>query len=225
MEKEKINIFVERLLLWWQQCKQKFPWRGETDPYKILIAEFLLRKTTAKQVASVYGEFLSFFPNPKSLAEASLEKLEMVLRPLGIYKVRARLLKRLGEVLVERFSGQVPREPSDLLLLPGISKYIANAVLCFAYGEKVPLVDTNIVRIFQRVFALKSRKKRARNDPYFWKFAQKILPEKNVKSFNLALIDFAHKICRAKKPLCSTCIMQDICSSPEKKEPPPKQPF
>jgi len=221
----KRKVFVERLLFWWKHNKQNFPWRRERDPYRILIAEILLRKTTAKQVASVYEELLSLFPNPKSLAEASVEELERVLRPLGIYKVRARLLKRLGEVLIERFSGRVPKEPSDLLLLPGISKYIANAVLCFAYGEKVPLVDTNIVRIFQRVFALKSRKKRARNDPYFWEFVQEILPERNVRSFNLALIDFAHKICRAKRPLCSSCIMRDICSSPEKKEQLPKQPF
>jgi len=209
----KKEIFTQRLLFWWEHNRQNFPWREETDPYRILIAEILLRKTTAKQAASVYKKFLTLFPDPKSLAEASVQKLENSLKPLGMYSIRARLLKNLGEVLIKKFSGRVPACKRDLLVLPGVKEYTANAVLCFAYGKDVPLVDTNIIRIFRRVFAVKSNKKRARNDRHVWRFAQKILPKNKAREFNLALIDFAHKICRPKKPACSSCIMQDLCSS------------
>jgi len=218
MKKGKSRLFVERLLAWWESNKQQFPWRKESDPYRILIAEMLLRKTTARQVATIYKDFLRFFPDPKSLAEASIESLEIILKPLGMYKVRARILKDLGRVLVTKFSGYVPRSKHELLSLPGVSEYTANAVLCFAYNKEVPLVDTNVIRILYRVFVLKSDRKRAKDDPKIWRFVQEILPKGRARDFNLALIDFAHKICRPKNPICSSCIMLDICSSPEIKE-------
>ena len=206
-------IFADRLLSWWKQNKQSFPWRSSSDPYQILIAEILLRKTTAKQVAKIYKNFLRLFPSPKSLAEADVENLEEALKPLGMYRVRAKLLKKIGEILDQRFAGKVPDTKDGLLLLPGVKEYVANAVLCFAYNKDVPLVDTNAVRIFQRVFGFKSEKKRVKDDPAIWKFAEAVTPPGRAKDFNLALIDFAHKVCRPKTPDCRSCTMRDVCIS------------
>ena len=99
-----------------------------------------------------------------------------------------------------------------LLSLYGVGNYIGSAVLCFAYKNRVPIVDTNVIRIFKRVFSLKSLKSRPRMDRDVWKFAEEVMPEENYVSYNYALLDFASEVCRAKNPLCETCPLSDICS-------------
>ncbi len=187
-------IFVRRLIEWWDKNKRDFPWRRTSEPYAVLIAEVLLRKTTAQQVKKVYSAFLSKYPDPKSLSKADENNLKSLLAPLGMEHRRANLLVRLGKVLVEKYNGAVPTEADDLLQLPGVGMYSANAVLCFAYGRDVPLVDTNVVRVFQRVFGFQSRKKRPREDRTLWNFVASMIPPGNARSFNLAVIDFASAV-------------------------------
>jgi A/G-specific adenine glycosylase len=105
----------------------------------------------------VYASFIARFPNPSRLASASLQSLEHELRPLGL-AYRAHRLLRAGRTLVKRFDGAVPRTESQLLELLGVGKYIARAVMCFAFGEQISLVDSNVVRIVGRVFSLDTRR-------------------------------------------------------------------
>ena len=84
-------------------------------------------------------------------------------------------------------------------------------MLCFAYKNRVPIVNTNVIRIFERVFALKSLKSRPRMDRDIWKFIEEVIPEEIYVSYNYALLDFASEVCRAKNPLCKTCLLSDIC--------------
>jgi A/G-specific adenine glycosylase len=203
--------FVARLLKWWSEHKFDFPWRNTNDPYKILIAELLLRKTTAKQVKALYENFLSKYPDVETLSRASISEIENTIRPLGMEHKRAVLLKSLAEDIVQKHMAHVPTSEDELLKLPGVGLYVANAVLCFAYGRDVPLVDTNAVRIFQRVFGFKSQKHRPKDDPLLWKFVAKIIPPGKARDFNLAIIDFAHSICIPRKPRCNICILGNIC--------------
>ncbi|MGI0070222.1 MAG: hypothetical protein ACREAN_08215 [Nitrosopumilaceae archaeon] len=193
------------------QNKRQFSWRNTRDPFKILIAELLLRKTTARQVESVYSEFLEKFPNPKSLASATSSSIENEIERLGIQHQRAVLLKRLSQIIVEEFHGGMPASEEDLKSLPGVGQYGANAVLNLAYGKKVPLVDVNVLRVINRVFGIKSSKKRARNDPEMWNFAKKLLPRKNTRDHNLAMLDFASAICVSRGPKCRQCFATPYC--------------
>jgi len=211
-EAEKQRRFVARLLEWWQKEKIAYPWRAHHDPYKVLIAELLLRKTTAKQVAKIYDKFISIFPNPKALAQAEESIIERILEPLGMHKVRAKLFKKLGATIAYKLGGGIPRNKEELLNLPGVKEYVANAVLCFAYGEDEPLVDTNVIRVLQRVLGFTSSKARPKDDPALWGFVKKLIPKGRAREFNLALIDFAHKMCTSKNPRCSSCILQDLCA-------------
>lgn len=203
--------FVEILLEWWRQNKNEFPWRFTNDPYAVLIAELLLRKTTAQQVNKIYNMFLLIFPNPESLATADIRQLEEILTPLGIQHKRAVLLKEFGIKVCERYCGQIPREVEKLLELPGVGRYAANAVLSLVYQEDVPLLDTNFIRVIHRVFGIISQKARARDDEKIWGFAQNLIPQGNSRNFNLAVLDFAMMVCKAKKPRCSTCVLGKVC--------------
>lgn len=204
--------FRKYVLSWWSGYKRHFDWRYTNDPYEILIAEILLRKTTAKQVSRIYGQFLQLCPNPQSLHEVSSEQLEEILTPLGMHHKRAVLLKEIGHILVTKFNGEVPDSQSDLLSLPGVGLYIANAVLCFAYGKDFPIVDTNVIRVFSRVFSFQSRKRRPKDDLELWAFVGKFIPQGRCREFNLAILDLAHLVCTPKSPHCKICPLNTICS-------------
>jgi len=210
LQAEAAAVFRERLLEWWENNKRSFPWRDKKDPYAVLVAEFLLQKTDAQKVVHVYEEFLRRFPTPESLAEAPKEAIKELLQPLGLF-YRAERLQKTARAIVEKFSGLIPNTFEQLRGLPGIGRYIANAVLCFAYGHRVPLIDTNTGRILMRVFGFKPRKARAREDNALWEFAHCLTPANACREYNFALIDFAHLVCKAKNPECTACPINAIC--------------
>jgi len=208
VSKEK---FADLLLEWWKLNKRDFPWRRTNNPYVILVSEMLLRKTTAKQVNAIFEKFFTKFPNVKMLAEADEEEIEELIKPLGMEHKRAVLLKKLANELLKNHGGAIPASQDDLLKLPGVGRYSANAVLCFAYGKDAPLVDVNAIRVFQRVFSVKSQKRRIKDDTTFWEFVAETIPKGKAREFNLAIIDFAHEVCRPKKPKCAICPLCVIC--------------
>lgn len=208
---DKKNEFIRLLLNWWKKNKRDFPWRHTRDSYSILIVEMLLRKTTAKQVEKIYVQFLTKYPDPNSLADANKNDLEELLKPLGMEHKRAELFKRFGLYIMEKYNGEIPTEPEKLLELPGIGMYAANAVLSFNCSKDVPLLDTNFIRVINRVFDIKSQKSRARDDKKIWEFAKTLIPQGNSKNFNLAILDFAALVCRANKPKCLECPIRNIC--------------
>lgn len=205
------RVFAERLVKWWELGKREFPWRHTQDPYCIAISELLLRKTTAKQVSRIYREFIRQYPSPQKLAEANKKELANLIKPLGMEHMRSELLIKFGKEVVEKYSGKISTARDQLLDLPGIGLYAANAILCFAYGVRAPAVDANFIRVVERVFALKSAKKRPRNDPQIWRFAEELVPESKSREFNFAVLDFAAKVCRAQRPLCGICPISGIC--------------
>lgn len=145
--------FGENLLAWWRNNKRDFPWRNTADPYRILVSEILLHRTRADQVVPVYNEFIREFPTVKNLAKAKQARARKILHPLGLFW-RNNLLKPLAMEIVNSYNGVVPWTIEQLESLPGVSKYIAAAVSCFAFGNQEPLLDTNTVRILGRVFGL-----------------------------------------------------------------------
>jgi len=203
---------VGRLILrWWRKNKRDFPWRHTKEPYAVLIAEMLLRKTTAVQVKEMYSSFIEKYPNPEALSKADKSHLEKLLLPLGMEHKRAELFIKIGKILVDRFNGLVPTDKEDLLELPGVGPYAANAVLSFSYNQNEPMVDTNFIRVIERVFGEKSSKARARNDIKIWEFAGSLIPDGRSRELNLGIIDFAAVLCKARNPKCIKCPIKQLC--------------
>lgn len=212
----RIKLFRERILQWYSVHGEKdLPWRKTNSPWAVLLAAFLLRKTTTRQVITIYTELLKRFPTPEAVLEASIKDLEELLRPLGIEHQRARHLKEIAQAIVERFGGIIPCDRKALESLPGVGEYIASEVLLVACGKPEPLLDRNMIRMLERVFGIKSEKKRPHTDPKMWSIARELIPSdpQQAKEFNYGVLDFARTICKAADPLCGQCPLNDLCVS------------
>lgn len=205
--------FALAILKWYETQGKKFEWRETYDPYKILIAEILLHKTDAQKAEKAYHKLIEKCPSIYHLYRMDLDKVQSVIKDIGLF-YRARRLKKIADQIVNVFNGKVPDNEKDLGLLYGVGQYISNAVLCFAFKKRVPIVDTNVLRIYSRVFSIKSSKKRPHTDEQMWAFAKKMLPEKRFVEYNYALLDFASKVCKFKNPLCDVCVAREICNNP-----------
>lgn len=207
---EKIEAVRNCLLSWFEKNGRSFPWRRTRDPYKILVAEIMLQRTRAEQVVSVYEEFIQRFPDIESLARAGKEEVRKYFSKLGLLW-RADLVVDLAKELVTRFGGIVPSEREKLLSLPGVGDYIADAILSFAYGMDIAVVDSNVCRVLSRVFGLEQHGE-ARRDRRFKELAQRMVPRGKSREFNWAMIDFASMVCIPRKPKCVACPLKSICT-------------
>jgi len=208
---------IEILLKWHKINKRSFPWRkNDTKLYEILIAEVLLRKTTAEMVADFYPKFIKKYPSIHSIKKISKDVLKEDLKSLGLSKTRAEILKKLANDLETKYSGQIPSEYSELIELYGIGKYIANAILCFGYNKNVVLVDTNVNRIFSRFLNKDYKIKISDNHP-LWHELEEFVLNKNKKAIFMALIDFGALICKKKKYNCFICPISEYYKYTNKK--------
>lgn len=208
MEIEKATIKL--LLEWYRENARSYVWRKKSDPYEILIAEIMLQRTKADQVEPVYMDFINKFPNAAELNDAKEEEINEYFARLGLLW-RAKLVKHLARELIDRFGGKIPRDRNLLLSLPAVGEYIADAVLCFAYGKEVAVVDANVCRVIGRVFGIVA-KGEARRDRRFRSLAQEIVPSGRAREFNWAMIDFAALVCTPRNPKHDVCPMSNLCS-------------
>lgn len=206
------QFFVKTLLLWFKENKRDFPWRveGKANPYHILVAELMLKKTRADNVSTIYSQFIDTFPTPTSVTRASGKKIESVLQPLGLIKQRKKAFSSIFSTIDEKFHGEIPRDKSNLQSLPFVGDYTVNAVLCFGFKKRVPIVDVNVTRICQRFFGMDAYGD-PRVDTHIWEFLDRIIPSRNFQHFNLALLDFGAIICKSKNPLCESCPIKKKC--------------
>ena len=204
--------FAQEILTWYDRHGRDFPWRNTQEPYEVLVAEIMLRKTTASLVATVFSRFIRRYPTVEALADGSEARIRLLLHPLGIAD-RARLMILAAQSIVASHDRRVPHKLEDLLTLPGVGPYTANAIRCFAFGESAALVDTNIVRILERALSIRSTRPRAHTDPVLWVAAGKLLPPQRVREYNLGLLDLGALVCKAKSPLCSCCPVAEACDA------------
>jgi len=206
------SIFEEiskRIVNWWVKNKRDYPWRHERDPYKVLIAEIMLQRTKADQVVPVYLDFIKRYPTIHDLAKASAKDVETFFARLGLRWRAARVIE-MAKYITEKAGGTIPDTREELLKIPMIGEYIADAILVFAYGKETAVVDSNVVRIIGRIFGIKARGE-ARRDPRFRKIAQKLLLKGKAREYNWAVIDFAARICTPRNPKCEVCPLKDLC--------------
>ncbi len=205
----EFNNFANLILEWHNDHKKKFGWRETQDPYKILISEILLHKTDSKKVEKVYPAFIGKFPTIYHLYRAVPEEINNLIKDIGLF-YRGKRLKKIADKIVNQFEGNIPDNKEKLVSLYGVGEYISNAILCFAFKKRVPIVDTNVIRVYERVFNVKSSKSRPRTDKEIWNFAEKMLPRNSYVEYNYSLLDFASEICKAKKPFCNICPVKNI---------------
>lgn len=200
------------LLRWYRKFGRTFPWRKKVTPYRVLIAEKLLQQTRATQlIVEVYDRFLKKYPSPEILSKASVVKLRAMLRPLGFH-YRAKQLKKMGSEIVDRFKSQVPANYDDLKSLTGIGEYCSNAVICFAFKKRVAIVDTNVARFLYRLNGrFNAPYKNPSRSKQVYGLAWSLLPRRNFREFNYAILDICSSICISQNPRCEICPLNKDC--------------
>lgn len=162
------------------------PWRGEKDPYKVLVSEIMLQQTQVSRVTEKYKEFLHKFPTIKSLAEAKLSEVIIVWQGLG-YNRRARFLHEFARKVVQSHKGYIPSDHEQLLSLPGIGKGTAGSLSAFAFNLPVVFIETNIRRVYIHQFF---PKKEIVTDTELLPIIEQTLDQKNPREWYYALMDY-----------------------------------
>ena len=209
-QEKDLEKFQCNLLEWGEMNFREFPWRVDRHPYRVLISEVMLHRTQARQVLPIYEKFINHYPNIDTLHLASKEELFKELHSLGLVW-RIDLLFEMTKIIVENYSGKVPKDRENLLQLPGVSDYIASAVRCFSWNYAEPIADTNTIRIVGRLFGINTSSSSRRNAKFHFLLSA-ILSGSKPRKFNYALLDFADAICTIKSPpQCNNCPVVRYC--------------
>jgi len=196
------------LLTWFKLNGRNLPWRGSTDPYAILVSEIMLQQTQVARVIPSYNRFLNSFPNIYRLAEAPLNDVVRSWAGLGYYK-RAIAIREIAKRVTKDYSGSVPADPEALITFPGIGRYTANAVACFAFQQDLVILDTNIRRVVGRLCHGDTQV----NVQLLESAARDLLPLGNGPDWNQALMDLGATVCHPLSPRCHECPIEQFCTA------------
>jgi A/G-specific adenine glycosylase len=174
----------------------------------VLVSEVMLQQTQVERVVPKYHEFLGRYPTLEALAAADVAEVRRTWYPLG-YNIRPVRLHGIACEALARYGGRLPDDEAGLLSLKGIGRYTAGAVRTFAFGQRAPILDTNVRRVLGRIFH--GTDGRRVSTARMWALAEAVLPRARVYDFNQALMDFGATWCTARKPLCLPCPMRRFC--------------
>jgi A/G-specific adenine glycosylase len=178
--------------------RSRLPWRKTKDPYKILVSEVMLQQTQVPRVIEKYKEFLKAFPTVKKLAKAPLSDVLSVWSGMG-YNRRAKYLRDMAKVVIEKHNGRIPEEVADLRSLPGIGSYTASAVRIFSFNEPDILIETNIRAAYIHHFYSNVLKNTRITDIELLKLAQKAALGQDPREWHWALMDYGSHIKKLHK--------------------------
>lgn len=200
------------LLRWYDSVRRDLPFRRTRDPYAIWVSEVMLQQTQVQTVLPYYERWMQRFPDVRALAAAEEAEVLHAFQGLGYYS-RARSLLRAAREVVARFNGSLPSSAELLQSLPGIGAYSAGAIASIAYGERVPVVDGNVVRVLCRLFALHGDPARAPRKREIWCIARALVPASRPGDFNQALMELGATVCTPRAPNCDACPLRKQCDA------------
>jgi A/G-specific adenine glycosylase len=198
-----VVIDSQHLSGWYQHAQRDLPWRRPgVTPWQILVSEFMLQQTPVARVEPVWRAWVARWPTPSATAAASAADVLRAWGRLG-YPRRAKRLHECATVIAEQFDDEVPSDVETLLTLPGVGDYTARAIACFAYGQRVPVVDTNVRRVVARAVHGKAD---AASSPRDLDDVAALLPDDGqAPRFSVALMELGATVCTARSPRCVLC--------------------
>jgi A/G-specific adenine glycosylase len=200
---------VPQLLAWYGRELRDLPWRRPgVTPWQILVSEFMLQQTPVARVEPIWRDWVARWPTASATAAASAADVLRAWGKLG-YPRRAKRLHECATVIATEHDGVVPDDVETLLTLPGIGAYTARAVACFAYGKRVPVVDTNVRRVVARVVYGRADSPASVRD---LADVTALLPNvADAPRFSVALMELGATVCTARSPRCGLCPLS-VCA-------------
>jgi A/G-specific adenine glycosylase len=200
-----------RILAWYASNKRPMPWRDQPDPYRVWVSEIMLQQTQVATVIPYFERFILRFPSIAGLAAAEQDAVLKLWEGLGYYS-RARNLHKAAKLVMSEHDGQIPSSFCELRKLPGLGDYTAAAVASIVFGELVPAVDGNVLRVVARWQGLADDvgKVSTRSSIRMWlePFAQS-----DPGDFNQAMMELGALVCRPRQPRCLECPLQSDCDA------------
>jgi A/G-specific adenine glycosylase len=196
-------IDSRELSRWYEHAQRDLPWRRPgVTPWQILVSEFMLQQTPVARVEPIWLAWVARWPTPSATAAAGVAEVLRAWGKLG-YPRRAKRLHECATVIAEQFDDVVPSGVETLLTLPGVGAYTARAIACFAYQQRVPVVDTNVRRVVARAVHGKAD---AASSPRDFDDVAALLPnDADAPRFSVALMELGATVCTARAPRCGLC--------------------
>ena len=203
----------QKLLEWYDTNRRILPWREDPSPYHVWLSEIMLQQTRVEAVRSYYARFLETLPDIESLASADEDTFLKLWEGLGYYS-RVRNLHKAACQIMDEHGGEMPRTSAELQKLAGIGPYTAAAIASIAFGERIPAVDGNLLRVFSRLTCygtdIKAPAARKAAESYYLER----FPEARTGDCNQALMDLGARVCVPNgTPLCSACPWAEFCQA------------
>jgi A/G-specific adenine glycosylase len=204
-----ITRLRKTVVKWYKANGRTFPWRTTSDPFKLLVAEVMLRRTKADQVKIVYDKLTSCYPDARTLSRATHSEVENILWPLGL-RWRIEPFFQMVKEICQKYAYKVPETRQKLKELPGVGDYVAGAVLSIGFGKKEWILDSNIVRLFKRYFGIQTSGE-SRRDKQMIELAKLYAHTTNPRCSSLAILDFTALVCTHNNPKHDQCPLREYC--------------
>jgi len=210
-KRERLAEITERLEKIYPTAECALHYGG--DPWKLLVMGRLSAQCTDARVNIVCEELFERFPTPEALAEGEISEIERIVKPCGLYRMKAESIKEASRMLISDFGGVLPDNMDELLLLPGVGRKIANLLLGDIYGKEAVVCDTHCIRICGR-FGIYPTSLR---DPLaVEKILRELLDLSRGSDFCHRIVTFGREICTARAPRCTVCPLSDLCEYKDK---------
>jgi A/G-specific adenine glycosylase len=206
-----VTVDATELIRWYEREQRDLPWRRPgVTPWQVLVSEFMLQQTPVARVEPIWLAWVARWPTPSATAAASAADVLRAWGKLG-YPRRAKRLHECAVVIAREHDGAVPSDVETLLTLPGIGAYTARAIACFAYRQRVPVVDTNVRRVVAR--AVHGRAEAGTSSsPRDLDDVDALLPnDHEAPRFSVALMELGATVCTARSPRCGICPLS-VCA-------------
>ena len=215
----KDQIITKKILNWYDLNKRTLPWRKNVSQskkhYYTLVSEFMLQQTQVVTVIPYFNRFINKIPNLKKLSKIPDRELIKLWEGLGYYS-RVRNLKKTAKIIISKYHGEIPNNYEDLISLPGIGNYTANAILAIAFNKSCIPLDGNIERVLKRYLYLRKDKEIQKDNLIEKKSIFGI--SSRASDYAQALMELGAMICKPKNPECSKCPISKNCKSYKKKD-------
>ncbi len=205
-KRERLALIVDRLGSLYPDAVCALEYGG--DPWRLLVMGRLSAQCTDARVNIVSRELFSRFKTPRDMSEAPLAEIEDIIKPCGLYKMKAKNIKDASKMLVEKYGGVLPDDMDGLLTLPGVGRKIANLLLGDVYGKPAIVCDTHCIRICGR---LGMYPESLRDPTKIEKILAELIDPSEGSDFCHRIVIFGREICSARQPRCEECPLASLC--------------
>ena len=211
-KRERLSRIVERLAEIYPDSQCALEYGG--DPWKLLVMGRLSAQCTDARVNEVSRDLFSRFPNAEKMADGDIEKIEDLVKPCGLYRMKAKNIKDASRMLMDDFGGELPSDMDSLLKFPGVGRKIANLLIGDIFGGEAIVCDTHCIRICGRFGMYPESEK---NPERIEKILRGLMNPADGPDFCHRIVFFGREVCTARSPQCDTCPLAELCEHNKKR--------